>query len=160
MHDSAAHACQRLPIAEVIAAFTPSRRFGTPFRPVENGSGRKSAANATNQPGRQPAHAARAPQLLWRQDARRPRRFCGVLAKRTVVDPKGEPAHLRARSAISPDADFETKDGVFRRAPERQLVRAQSWGGRFAGEWRPVSYVKPDSGTGMKGRQFEYANCL
>lgn len=162
MHNRAAHARKRLPIADIVAAFTPSRRFGTPFRPLKNGSGRERVADPTNQPRGQPPQAtAQTPRLLWRRgDARGTRRFRGVLAKRAVVDPKGEPAHLGAGPAISPSADLETEDGVRGRAPERQPVRAQSRGGKFADEWRPVAHMKPHSGTGMEGRQFEYADCL
>jgi hypothetical protein len=38
--------------------------------------------------------------------------FRGVLAKRAVVYPKGEPAHLGAGSTVSSDADFESEYGV------------------------------------------------
>ena len=84
----------------------------------------------------------------------------GVLAQRTVVDPEGESANLGAGPAISPDADFETEDGIRRRAPERKPVHAQSWRGRVAGERGFVEHLKPHSGTGMKRRRFEYTNCL
>ena len=84
----------------------------------------------------------------------------GVLAQRTVVDPEGESANLGAGPAMSPDADFETENGICRRAPEWKPVRAQSWRGRVAGERGFVAHGKPHFGTGMKRRQFEYTNCL
>ena len=171
MHDRAAHARQRLPLAQIVAALAPPRRLGTPFQPMQNGRCGESVANTVDKSRRHPAHAAQIPPQLWRlwlrlrRGSRRrrspaPGLRC-VLTKRAVVDPEGESANLGAWPSVSPDADFEAEQGVRGRAPEGQPIRAHGQRGRIArGERRSVAHVKPHASAGVKGRQFEYADGL
>ena len=166
MYDRAAHARQRLPLAQVVTTLAPPRRLGAPFQPMQNGRGGESVPNAVDKPRRQPTHAAQIPlRLRLRRGSRRrrppaPGLRC-VLTKRAVVDPEGESANLGAWPAVSPDADFETEQAIRGRAPERQSIRAHGQRGGIArGERRSVAHVKPHAGAGVKRRQFEYADRL
>ena len=147
MHNRAAHARQRLPIAEVIAAFTPASRLGTPLQPVQNRRHHERVANPIHQPRYQLSHAVRTP---GGDDARRPRSFRRVLAQRAVMNPERELAQFGASLGASSQADFKPENGIRGRAPERQPVRVQDGRGKVVREWRSVACVEPHSGLGMK----------
>jgi len=104
-----------LPVADLVAAFAPSRRSRSPFVPLTDGGVRERVVYTFYQSRHEARYSAQIPDNRRDTARRLGSPGGGVFPEYAMVDPEGKFAILGARSAY---LDIEAENRIFRRRPE------------------------------------------